>query len=213
MSDGSQVEVQTSISAIHGQISKEIDTLARGVSGAPGRITYPDPIHLDPVTRRLLVRSIFSLVEGVSYALKQSAVRLDRDGALTPAERYLARDLTFQVDDRGHVVEQRAHIRCMSNVRLAFALHAKAVGISDDTQYDLGGWASLCKSVKVRDRLMHPKSSSDLEVTNGEIRAALKGYAWFDAQLNYALDDVISSMFGTPRIRHSGFLDKQASGV
>ena len=58
-------------------------------------------------------------------------------------------------------------------------IYAKSFGSEFKLNLSGQGWQSLCKSVKVRDRLMHPKELSDLEVSDEEILYTKKAIDWF----------------------------------
>jgi hypothetical protein len=179
------------ISSIFDVLELDVDDIAGGVPGHGGTLRYPDPVRLDQTHRRMFVRSLFALIEGVSHAMKRSAVRHDHQRVLSAEEVMLARDESVEANDSGHAVVKSARIRFLPNVRLAFRLWAKIGGF--DCTLDVAGigWSDLKDSVKLRDRLMHPKGVQDLEVSDDEIRQAMRVHIWFNTQLGNALQAVI----------------------
>lgn len=196
-----QPEDSFRLSEIHSAVRDEVDRLARATRNARGMTTYPDPVCLDPIERRLLVRSIFAAIEADVFALKQWAVRSDGRGRLSAGEIAMAREESYEVTDSGRVKQRTARVRCLSSLRLAFDMWAKVHDIDNDLDLAGQGWADVQAALRVRDRLMHPKALSDLDVTDSEIRTALSGFGWFDTQLNLALDDAMCSLVGGKRLR------------
>jgi hypothetical protein len=61
-----------------------------------------------------------------------------------------------------------------------------------------GGWVALTKSLKVRDRLMHPKAIANIEMSEDEITTALDGLLWF-MKLTDAGSRAVAEFASTPR--------------
>jgi len=179
------------MSEIYQVLRLEIELLAKATPHEPHTPTqFPDPITLSSIERRVLVKSISSFVEALSYSMK--GVALDSDNPpLTYPERMLAVEEVYDLDSSGQVEKRRAKLRTISNIRFAFSLLAKA------NQANF----TLDVSLKVRDRLMHPKVPSDLDVFDDEIRDALRAFIWFEEQIRSIL------------LASVNVLQKQAAGL
>jgi hypothetical protein len=149
----------------------------------------PDPTLLDQKRRRLLVRSIFAFIEAVSFALKSEAIRGSGKNVPTPEELSIAREESFDLDDRGHIKKTKAKLRTIPNLRFAFHLYSRISGFEYELDSSCTEWQRLVESLKVRDRLMHPKSLNDLTITNDEIASALSAYLWFEAEVISLLEE------------------------
>lgn len=149
---------------------------------------YVDPhgdVHADyEYNARQLIRAIFAFVEAVTFSIKvQAAVYcLNHNRDISNAERFFAADVEHVLTDRGEVVERPARIRLADNVRFAFALQEKALGLTKTFDPPTEWWSCLKSSIKVRDRLTHPKLPEDIDVSGTEIVAALKAYEGFKEQ-------------------------------
>jgi hypothetical protein len=55
--------------------------------------------------------------------------------------------------------------------------------------YSGTGWQQLLVSVKIRDRLMHPKQPADLTVTDDEVASLRTAMSWFRDNVVSLLDD------------------------
>jgi hypothetical protein len=135
--------------------------------------------------RRAYVRSVFAFIEGITYRMKRTAAHFSRlTDTLQLAELILIDERNFDIDDKGEVVARPAFIKFKNNVKFSFKVYSKSVGSSFELSLG-GGWQKLLNAVKVRDRLMHPKASSDLEVSDDEVEAANIAFKWFF--ISYAL--------------------------
>jgi hypothetical protein len=134
---------------------------------------------------RQLVRAVFAYIEGITFSVKVSAAErcLASGVDISPQERFFAVDVNHSLDERGEVVEQRAMLRLAANVRFAFALTEKAYGIKPLFDPGVEWWSCLKTSIKVRDRLMHPKMPDDVDISGDEIVAVLKAREGFDSLL------------------------------
>ena len=99
-----------------------------GIVDAQGHVDADYEYHA-----RQLIRAIFAFIEGVTFSVKVKAAEicLLNDVDITDAERYFSIDLDFLITNTGEVVERPAHIRLSDNVRFAFRLNEKALGISE----------------------------------------------------------------------------------
>jgi len=133
---------------------------------------------------RQLIRAIFAFVEAVTFSIKVQAgvYCLNHNRDISDAERFFAADVEYVLTDRGEVVERAARIRLADNIRFAFALQERALGLTKTFDPSKEWWSCLNSSIKVRDRLTHPKLPEDIDVPGNEIVAPLKAYEGFKEQ-------------------------------
>ena len=136
--------------------------------------------------RRAYVRSVFAFIEGVLYRMKRTAAHLGWPlGNLKIAEMVIIDETSFHVTDKGGVDHKPVFIPFPNNVIFSFKVYSKSVGSSFELSVGGAGWQNLRDMVKVRDRLMHPKTLPDLEVTDAEVKATKNTFEWF--LISYAL--------------------------
>jgi hypothetical protein len=144
----------------------------------------PDPARLDQTERRSLVRAIFAHNEAVTYAIKSLAIcRTPSSKTASVEDRYLAKEIAFELDDKGLIRSTRAKLRFLPNLKFAFHLYSRLRDFEFTLDTGCEGGGKLVASIRVRDRLTHPKSLESLEVKNEEIRDVLTAFFWFDEQL------------------------------
>lgn len=161
----------------HNELIQCIDS---GKRESDGTVTADYEYHA-----RQLIRSILAYVEAVTFSVKVSAVTqcLDSGIEVSDHERYLAVEVDSGLTDKGEVIERPAKIRLASNVRFAFRLLERATHGSFRFDPSSDWWASLRKTIAVRDRLTHPRFPQNIDVSGEEIVAALKAKAGFEKVL------------------------------
>jgi hypothetical protein len=136
---------------------------------------------VDLFWRRAYVRSVFAFIEGVTYRMKRLALE-EKDKSkvdFSPAEIALLSEQTFDLDDQGEVTYRTIAFPLTKNVRFAFKALARVNAVGYDLQVGDAGWEALKKSLKLRERLMRPKTQDDLLISNEEVDVVLNGSIWF----------------------------------
>ncbi len=135
---------------------------------------------------RQLIRAAFAYIEGLTFSVKITAANmcLQRGIEISPAERYMAAEVEYELNDKGEVVECPARIRLTQSIRFAFALIEKAQNVT--AQFDASGqwWSCLKQAIRVRDRLMHPRMHQDLDVSSDELLTVINAKQGFDEILH-----------------------------
>lgn len=168
---------------VYETLREDVDALAEARRREGQQYAYPDPVHLGDQARRNLVRAIFAFAEGVTFQVKQCALGGEAARSFSEAEAALASDMTYGLADSGRVVPRPARIRFLPNLRFAIDLLARAEQVEWCIDTTSLGWKALTQAVRLRDRLMHPKTLSDLCVSDAEIRNALVAFVWLDGQI------------------------------
>jgi hypothetical protein len=134
---------------------------------------------------RNLIRSILAYIEAVTFSVKVSSVEkcLNSGIEVSDHERYLSIEIDSELNDNGEIIERPAKLRLASNVRFAFRLFQKAS--SKPTKFDPKSewWSCLKETIRVRDRLTHPRMPEDIDISGDEIIKALKAMEGFSNTL------------------------------
>ena len=112
--------------------------------------------------------------------MKFAALMIQSGGlaSLSPGEVALAAEDDYELKENGEVTIRKAKLKFGPNFRFAFLLLAKANGIDYRLNVSCKEWEAMGRALRVRDRLMHPKLATDLQVTDDETRDALIAYQW-----------------------------------
>ena len=132
----------------------------------------------------MYVRNLFAMIEGVVFGSKQVALEAaNRFGvALSAAEFAVCREETYSVDERGRVSVRPLFPRATANLRFALSILPRAYKIDLRVDFDGKGWRALESANVIRNRLVHPKSVANLEVSENELATIHDAEAWFRQQ-------------------------------
>jgi hypothetical protein len=134
---------------------------------------------------RQLIRAVFAYMEAVTFSVKIKAAHhlLNSKLGLAEGERAFAGETDYKLADKGTVIEQPAHIRTADNIRFAIALADKAYGVGKKFDPSIGWWPKLKSSIKVRDRLTHPKLPDDVNVSGDELINLIEAHQGFSEHM------------------------------
>jgi hypothetical protein len=127
---------------------------------------------------RTYYRTFFAYLEGQAHALKQLflfydwwTVDLDTEYKIRNQRRIQNKDGSIKIVD--------SYIPLVQNIKLLFKAFAVASDIEPIILYDDKSWELLAKAASVRNRIVHPKKSEDLVITDEEIRLIKYVGGWF----------------------------------
>jgi len=134
---------------------------------------------LSQAERRMYIRSAFATIEAWIYVMKQIALRAHPDpncATINQAERAFAQEQEYKLADSGDVEIRRTKISLQANVRFAFKLLAKAGSVEQQLNVSSSEWQAFRRAITVRDRITHPKSVSELVITDEDYNDVSVGF-------------------------------------
>jgi hypothetical protein len=129
--------------------------------------------------RRNLLRTIISAAEGVSWIYRTHVLSIAKEfDAATPLMDLAFSEATYSVNEQGNIIEQARYISLTAMIRLTTKV---AQSLCADLNVDFGsqGWQSLRDTIRLRNRITHPKNAADLSISLKEIDDAKTGFFWF----------------------------------
>jgi hypothetical protein len=167
--------------------------------------------------RRVWVRSIFALVEGGTHFMKVSAFsHHERNtrmfyhlfqslgkGSPVPMfselipinELAVLLDEDTVVSEKGHCQVRESFLPLEKNIRFMFHMLARIYGLSFKPDYGpKGKWACLLKGAKIRNRITHPKTFSEIDVADEELPILRDGCQWYLDTLSAAGVEVMANL-------------------
>lgn len=136
---------------------------------------FPD--QRSQVLRRDFVRASWAYVEAITYALKFMVRVLVDVGAC-------------RLEPKEAVFLEQPRTETLKNIKQTIKLVSKVFSVSE---CDLGGgtdWNHVGPSMKIRDRLVHPKSVASLQVADSEWDAHKDGFVWLVKAFDGLLTDI-----------------------
>lgn len=104
--------------------------------------------------RRVYVRTVFASIEGLMSFLKLVAT------------------------EEEVTASQSSKLRSKENIEFAYREFARRIDSTFVLDKNGKHWKALCSSLKVRNRLTHPKKLCELNVTEPELAAVKEVYSW-----------------------------------
>ena len=131
---------------------------------------------------RQLIRAIFAYIEATMFSARAKAMArgIKKRVSFSESERFFALEIRAKLDNDGKVVERTANINLARNLRYTFAVIERAHRLRR-TRFDASApwWSSLQTSIKVRDRITHPRIPNDVDISTTEVAEALRAYKGF----------------------------------
>lgn len=152
------------------------------------------------LSRRNYVRSAFAAIEGLTWTLKLAAVRVEQRGrvAFTPGELALLTEMSYELDEKGNVSQRPARLSLKSNIRFAMSAFAKANGVTFDLRVGGDKWEAFTQAIKIRDRLVHPKSIRDIRVSDEEFTVMEKAIEWWTTEITNLFSVALNEQVPAP---------------
>lgn len=146
----------------------------------------------NPAARRNLVRSTLAAIEGLVWITRENVREsVEALGELTPLASLALRERSYMVADNGDIIEQVRFVTLPAMIRL-ICRQAGQVVPDLAVRFDHAGWMRLKQAIEIRNRVTHPKSHLDLEVTNADLEILTAGFAWIAATTEYLMATVVA---------------------
>ena len=129
--------------------------------------------------RRVYVRTLFATIEADVFQRKQLALLgHGKTHTFDSSELAVLRELQFNVQHSGEIVESPKYIPLPANYRLSFKLAAKVIGSRFQLDCSRQEWQDFVYCVGVRNRITHPKTAQDIVVTVQDLKRARSVADW-----------------------------------
>jgi hypothetical protein len=134
--------------------------------------------------RRAYFRGAFAFVEGTIHFLRESLLRRIQNnqllGDLVNFDHVsLLVGQSAILDDTGRIKHENQRIPTAKVIAFVMRMHAETLEYDPCLLFSDNGWESLRKSMKVRDRVTHPKAIEDLLISDAEMDLLRLGLAWY----------------------------------
>jgi hypothetical protein len=144
--------------------------------------------------RRVYVRTVFALIEGLTFQMKQIVLKMHDELNLgyPTAELALLKEEAYELNDKGEAYVQSKFLQLPKNVRFAFKVFARTFEV--DYQLDVGSdvWASFKDAIEIRNRLTHPKLVNDLHVSDEQMVIVRRVEKWYAVSVHTLLYECLA---------------------
>lgn len=131
--------------------------------------------------KRSLFRTYFVQIEGFTTQFRRAAeaIASERTTLLTAEDRVLLPDQKAYLNDRGVARKLESFQPTLPAILFSMRCFGKAHGLVFEPELGGVGYASFKKLVKLRNSLTHPKSASDLALSDEQAAFALEAATWW----------------------------------
>jgi hypothetical protein len=158
------------------------------------RGTFLDDVHearrrLDPggqqFDRRTYIRAFFASVEGLMFAFNQTAIAACDGGflKLEPAEVAVLREETYHLSDNGIPSVSKKYASFLPRCRFVVAIFARSLGVEYRVPVDGAGWQAFREAVDIRDRVTHPRSLENGQLSDEDLQLVHQAHDWYEGIL------------------------------
>lgn len=134
---------------------------------------------------RALFRAAFALIDGLSFRFRTVSLACAEamPQLLDNAEMSLLREEKYRLSSKGIPEATSEFQKLLPNILFSMRCYAKVHGATFEPELGHHGYESMKKFVAVRNSIEHPKSASDLEHTDGDLRHAMEAMTWWKRQV------------------------------
>ncbi|MGH1519868.1 hypothetical protein [Chryseobacterium sp. JK1] len=133
--------------------------------------------------RRIYIRSVFTTIEGSIWVLKQVCLKAKSiDGTkrkINISEYMILAEESYDLKGNGDIKITSKTINLLDNIKFTFRtinrLFKGEINIGVGTK----SWESLIIAKNIRNRITHPKSETDMIISDNEITVCEEVSSWF----------------------------------
>jgi hypothetical protein len=128
--------------------------------------------------RRHLIRVLFAAIEGQVWTFREHVTSVAKSSDILTVEEELAfSEASYSVTSQGKIVEQTRFVPLLGMIRLTTRL-AERINSNLKADFDDSGWDALRRAIEIRNRITHPKSAADLEISEQDLTRCQAGFNW-----------------------------------
>ena len=160
----------------------------------------------NPLRRRLLIRTLFALVEGFLSGMASYLLDVHRVGRweLSDEEVAICEDLSPPAGPRG---DRKSRADLVERMKVVFKAAHRVFGDPYRADFSTVDFRKFRETIGVRDRLMHPKTPAHLQVSDEELASADRARAWFKEASTLFFDGAIA--YAAKELREHQIRDHQ----
>lgn len=172
-------------------VNKDFEKLIEGISEDVNILHQTIKREDNQTWRRAYIRAVFSSIESIIFNLKRfiKVIEKNDDLPLTELEQKKLNEFYSEKASSGREIIKVFRLSFLENITFTIELYAFANYLSMKIDKNSAGWKLLKESVKIRNRITHPKNSKDIFVKKTELNKVFKAHKWFiDTIINLHID-------------------------
>ncbi|MEO8491848.1 hypothetical protein [Pseudomonas sp.] len=135
-------------------------------------------------TRRAYIRSVFAVIEGTVWILKQAllsaAAGPENHHSLRRGEYELLSDKSYELKNNGEIREQIKFLKLQDNIRFTYKMIERYTGTKFNLEINTRDWDNFVNAINVRNRITHPKTAAEFSISDNELIFCKQVTSWFN---------------------------------
>jgi hypothetical protein len=132
--------------------------------------------------KRTYVKTVFQYVEGILFAMKR--IILEHIDDLKDSEIIRLQEFKMVGLSIDKLKEEPVWLSLEENIKFTFNRYGKVRAQNYQTRFDCAEWDIFKECIKIRNRITHPKHSSEMIITDEDVIKVKASYDWFFKILN-----------------------------
>lgn len=151
----------------------------RMLVGDVARADKAHGVRPDQAAKRDFVRTSFAAIEGAVWIFREHIHQLAQaTETLEEDERIVLSETAYGVDQTGRILHQKKFLTLIATIKLCSNI-AKRIAPSSDIDFSASGWQDLRDAVQIRNRITHPKTLEDLQLSGRDVTSCANALHWF----------------------------------
>jgi len=130
---------------------------------------------------RSLIRLCVSLFEAEVFILKKNLLKYcnEYNVSIKPEISTLLTGIKYEINENGKVVERYLQTKMVSDIKFVYDQLKEIRSFKLKNTFSDPRWQCIAQTVKVRNRLAHPKLIEEQVVSESEVNDCMSAYWWF----------------------------------
>lgn len=139
---------------------------------------------------RTFIKTTVSLIEAEIFILKQQILHYCRENKiqLSPELLLFLSNKKYEISNNGQIKERLLQVRLKDDIRFVFWQVLSIKGHKLQKGFEDPGWSKVISTIAVRNRLTHPKSVDDMNVSKQEVNDCKLAFNWCISNFVHFLD-------------------------
>lgn len=165
--------------------------------------TAEEKLDNQQYSRRVYVRTLFAMIEGVTYAMKIALFGIAQQyRKLKVPDLVVLKGSTFDLNNKGEIQEKRKDFQIPDNLRFT----VRSVERVLESRIDLGvgtqDWTNFKKAVKIRNHITHPKNPKDFDISDEDLECIRSVNSWFNSIVEAMMNALTNFFENGPNSSH-----------
>ncbi len=153
-----------------------------------GDVKNVQALYGDEITAfhvRTTIRTYSALIEGLLYQMRQVARNSESEDytVYTFEEQMMLSEKIVSLNAKGEIEKKDNFERALPMLLFTFKQFAKVHGASFSPDTGVHGWECMKQFIAIRNRIVHPKSKDDLELSKNDWHNVNLGIDWFHSSI------------------------------